>query len=64
MSNPKNNITIEILKLLEDYILTNPRIRFCQALYNLGIINNEDRFYEESNRTLTRLRKNIEKDEY
>jgi len=64
MPNPKNNITIEILKLLEDYILTNPRIRFCQALYNLGIINNEDRFYEESNRTLTRLRKNIEKNEY
>jgi len=64
MPNPKNNITIEILKLLEYYILTNPQIRFCQALYNLGIINNEDRFYEESNRTLTRLRKNIEKDEY
>lgn len=64
MPNPKNNITIEILKLLEDYILMNPQIRFCQALYNLGIINNEDKFYEESNRTLVRLRKNIEKDEY
>lgn len=64
MPNPKNNITIEILKLLEDYILMNPQIRFCQALYNLGIINNEDKFYEESNRTLVRLRKNIQKDEY
>ena len=64
MPNPKNNITIEILKLIEDYILMNPQIRFCQALYNLGIINNEDKFYEESNRTLVRLRKNIEKDEY
>lgn len=64
MAKPKNNITIEILKLLEDYILTNPQIRFCQALYNLGIVNNEDKFYEESNRTLARLRKNIDKDEY
>lgn len=64
MVKPKNNITIEILKLLEDYILMNPKIRFCQALYNLGIINNEDKFYEESNRTLVRIRKNIDKDEY
>jgi hypothetical protein len=64
MSNPKNNTTIEILQLLEDYLLMNPKIRFCQALYNLNIVDKEDRFYEDSSKTLTRLRRLIEKNEY
>jgi hypothetical protein len=42
----------------------NPKIRFCQALYNLTIVDKEDRFYEDSSKTLTRLRKLIEKNEY
>jgi hypothetical protein len=42
----------------------NPKIRFCQALYNLNIVDKEDRFYEDSSKTLTRLRRLIEKNEY
>lgn len=62
MGNPKNNTSIEILKLVEDYLLMYPQIRFCQALYNLGIVDEKDRFYEQSSITLARVRKNL--DEY
>jgi hypothetical protein len=62
MGNPRNNTSIEVLKLLEDYLLMYPQIRFCQALYNLDIIDKEDRFYEQSSITLARVRRNL--DEY
>jgi len=57
MKDPKNNISIEILKLLEDYLLMYPNIRFCQALYNLDIVGKEDRYNELSSKTLSRVRK-------
>jgi hypothetical protein len=62
MGNPRNNTSIEVLKLLEDYLLMYPQTRFCQALYNLDIIDKEDRFYEQSSITLARVRRNL--DEY
>lgn len=68
MSRLKYNL--EILKILEEYIVNNPDIRFGQALYNLNItrtlqsvgMNQDDptqwcsEFYTESKDTLERLR--------
>lgn len=58
----------KILEILEEYLVSNPEIRFIQALWNLKIIDNEiiegnghdiivpiDRFYEEPNETLDRI---------
>ena len=43
-------------KLL-DLLLDHPELRFIQALWNLGIIEDtEDRFYEPSNKTLERVK--------
>ena len=47
----------DIVNIINDYMKQNPDIRFFQALYNLGIMDNKniDRFYEESGETLTRM---------
>ncbi len=61
------NYNVEILETLRDYFLKNPNIRFCQALYNLKIVDKEDRFSEEPSRTLSRVRAMVEdqdEDEY
>lgn len=53
----------KILKEICEYIEQNPDIRFIQALWNLNIINRDvkgdivDRYYEEPEKTLLRLRK-------
>ena len=47
----------DIVNIINDYMKQNPDIRFFQALYNLGIMDNKniDRFYEEPDETLTRM---------
>lgn len=57
----------KILEILEEYLVSNPEIRFIQALWNLKIIDREpiwnpgevnppiDRFYEEPDKTLDRI---------
>lgn len=63
MSVKRINYNIEILETLKDYLLANPNVRFCQALYNLKIVDKQDRYYEESSKTLSRVRVNLEDDE-
>ena len=60
MTFKRINYNIELLELVKDYLLANPDVRFCQALYALGIVDKQDRFYEESSKTLARLRANLE----
>lgn len=62
MVKTRDNYNIELIEIVKDYLLSNPRIRFCQALYNLGVIDGKDRFYEESGKTLSRVRNKIEDD--
>lgn len=47
---------LEILENLEECIYRNPDWRFQQILYNTGINNTTDLFYEESKVTLSKLR--------
>jgi hypothetical protein len=63
MTFKRENYNVQILEELREYLLKNPSIRFCQALYNLNIVAKEDRFYEESSKTLSRVRVVIEDDE-
>jgi hypothetical protein len=63
MTFKRENYNVQILEELREYLLKNPSIRFCQALYNLKIVDKEDRFYEESSKTLNRVRLTIEDDE-
>jgi len=63
MTFKRENYNVQILEDLREYLLKNPSIRFCQALYNLKIVDKEDRFYEESSKTLNRVRLVIEDDE-
>lgn len=63
MTFKRENYNVQILEELREYLLKNPSIRFCQALYNLKIVDKEDRFYEESSKTLNRVRLVIEDDE-
>lgn len=63
MTIKRINYNIEILETLKDYLLKNPNIRFCQALYNLRIVDKQDRFYEESGRTLGRVREVLEEED-
>lgn len=45
-----------ILTELTEYLGKHSDLRFIQALWNLGIVNNEDRFYEESHVTLKKVK--------
>ena len=64
MKNSKRDVNMEIYEILGDFLLTYPEIRFVQALWCLGIVNNEDRFYERSEETLKKLKdkKTLDKD--
>ena len=44
----------KILKIISDYIESNPDQRFHQALLNLGIITESNQYNDESSRTLER----------
>ena len=63
MTIKRINYNIEILETIKDYLLANPNVRFCQALYNLKIVDKQDRFLEESGRTLSRVRLALEEDD-
>lgn len=60
----RDRCNIELLETIKDYLLANPSQRFCQALYNLKVVDKVDRFYEESQKTLERVRVNLEEDEW
>lgn len=45
----------KIIKLLATAAKLNPDLRFIQLLWHLDIVNDEDRFYEESNITLEKV---------
>ena len=42
----------KLLTILKEYITKYSNFRFIQLLWLLGIVNNKDRFYEESAQTL------------
>jgi hypothetical protein len=63
MTFKRENYNVQILEELREYLLRNPSIRFCQALYNLKIVDKQDRFYEESSKTLARVRFTLEDDD-
>ena len=41
---------------LLDYLLDNPDLRFVQALWALGIVDDKDLFYEPSKKTLDKVK--------
>jgi len=47
----------ELLKIISKEVEAHPELRFIQLLWDLGIVSAEDRFYEESDETLSRIRK-------
>lgn len=54
---------LKILKEILDKIIDNPELRFIQILWALGIVDREDRFYEEPSVTLERVRKIVGRSE-
>ena len=50
-----------IVCLIRDMVEKCPDVRFIQLLCALGIVNREDRFYEESDETIEIVIKNMEK---
>lgn len=48
-----------IMKLLQDVMDVYPDWRFQQLLMNVGVVDGVDRFYEEPDTTLARLRENV-----
>lgn len=48
----------ECLRELTEFLKNHPEMRFIQALWALGIVNNEDRFYEEPEVTLNKIKEN------
>lgn len=63
MTIKRINYNVELLETLKDYLLANPNVRFCQALYNLRIVDKQDRYSEESSRTLSRVRESLEEED-
>ena len=59
--NKRQEYNLKILKILQDKILNEPNIRFIQHLWNLQIIDRDDRmviidrFYEEPEDTFKRI---------
>ena len=51
---------IEILRYLIDEVEKHPELRFIQILWGLNIVDNSDRFYEESCITLNKIKRMIE----
>ena len=58
------DINMKIYEELGDFLLSHPELRFIQVLWILGIVNDEDRFYERSEETLRKLKekKKLDKD--
>ena len=46
---------MRLVREVFDKVIEHPELRFIQILWNLKIVDNEDRFYEESVDTYKRL---------
>jgi len=57
INRKKYNFTI--LKKLEEFLKGHPDFRFIQALWALNIVDREDRFYEEPDKTLDKVKKSL-----
>ena len=55
MSRNRYENNIKILEILNKFLNKNKDLRFIQALWSLNIIDKEDRFYEESKETLSKI---------
>ena len=55
MSRDRYENNIKILEILNKFLNKNKDLRFIQALWSLNIIDKEDRFYEESEETLSKI---------
>jgi len=52
---------LQVLRILEGYLMTYPDTRFSQALSNLDIVRSgQDDFYTEPSETLRRVREALE----
>lgn len=52
-----DNYNQQIINYLLKFITNNPEMRFIQVLWALGVVDNSDRFYEESNTTLEKVKR-------
>lgn len=57
----RQKYNLEILEQLKQFVQENPTQRFIQALWNLGIIDGEDRYNEEPQITLEKVKAALEK---
>ena len=53
--NSREKDNLGCLKLLTSYLTRHSELRFIQALWALGVVDREDRFYEEPSVTLKRM---------
>lgn len=56
--NKRQKYNREILKALQEIVEAVPDWRFQQILQNVGIVNDTDKFYEESRETYFNLQNN------
>lgn len=59
MINERKKYNELCLKVLSEYLKNNSDIRFIQALWALGIVDREDRFYEEPETTYSKINNNF-----
>ena len=52
---------LHIVHELLSFLLDNPELRFIQALWALRIVDENDRFYEPSKKTLERVRVELQR---
>ena len=55
----RKQFNLELLKIVEEYINSNEQLRFIQILWNLNIIDKIDRFHEEPQLTLKRVKNRL-----
>lgn len=51
----------ELLKILKEVVEAEPQLRFYQLLVAVGIVDGVDRFYEEPDMTLARVKERLDK---
>ena len=57
----RHEYNLEIIQLIKEYIDIYPELRFIQLLWLLNVVNNMDRFHEESEITLNKIKATIER---
>lgn len=57
MANERYEYNKKLLDIISQAIEKNPDLRFIQLLWKLNIVNNEDRFHEESKETYNLAKK-------